>query len=45
MYKLRMDDLTSKLNTSEDDFKESQIAFNEINAIYLNETIKNTNKE
>ncbi|XP_060859466.1 PAX-interacting protein 1-like [Metopolophium dirhodum] len=34
MYQFRMNDLTSKLNTSEDNLKESQIAFNEINAIY-----------
>lgn len=36
MYQFRMNDLTSKLNISEDNLKESQIAFNEINAIYLN---------
>jgi len=36
MYQLKMNDLTSKLNTSEDNLKESQIVFNEINAIYSN---------
>ncbi|XP_029341645.1 uncharacterized protein LOC100570324 [Acyrthosiphon pisum] len=42
----RMDDLTLKLNTSEDYLKESQNIFNKLNAIYLNEiNIKATSED